>query len=329
MTIAFRPAIRSNTPVIVGIAGPTKSGKTFSALRLAQGLAGGKRVAMVNCEGARGHQYADHFSYDALDLSAPFTPQKYIEAVKAAQELHPGALIIDSMSHMHDGPGGLLEMHDDELDRMAGEDSKKRERVTWTAWIKPKRQENEFIYSLLACDFPTVLCFRAKEKIKIVPGKQPIDLGWQPIASDRVAFETLFSLMLPPHSKGVPDRETSEMRDPFDKMIKWDAQVDETFGRRIAEWAAGGSKINGAPSSPAIATATDAASASDGVPAYISPDQAIQIGDLLRENRIDAEKFCAAAHAKSVPFILAADYQRALDAIEATLENRRRKVTNG
>jgi hypothetical protein len=31
-----------------------------------------------------------------------------------------------------------------------------------------------------------ILCFRAKEKIKIVKGAEPIDLGWQPIASESI-----------------------------------------------------------------------------------------------------------------------------------------------
>lgn len=237
----FRPAVREQTPLIVGLAGPTKSGKTYSAHRLAQGLANGGVVAMLNAEGARGHQYADKFKYVACDIEPPYSPARYTEAIEAAKLLSPAVLIIDSASHMHDGPGGMLEYHDAELDRMAGkEDWKKRERMTWTAWIRPKADENQFIYAMLGVRCPVILCFRAKEKLKIVSGKPPIDLGWQPIASDRVSFETIFTLVLPPHCKGVPDLALSDMREPFDTMVPTDRPLDERLGKQLAEWAAGG-----------------------------------------------------------------------------------------
>lgn len=241
MTISFRPATRENTPIVAGLAGPTKSGKTKSAHRLAQGIAQGAPVAMINTEGAKGHQYADQFQYIAADLTAPFRPQRYTEALKAALALspRPAVVIIDSLSHMHDGPGGILEWHEEELDRLAGDDKKRRERSTWTAWIRPKAAENEFIYTMLGADCHLILCFRAKEKIKIVTGKPPIDLGWQPIAGERVAFETLFTLVLPPHCKGVPDLSISEMREPFDTLIPQGQQLSEKTGEAIAKWATG------------------------------------------------------------------------------------------
>lgn len=238
----FRPATRENTPLIIGIGGPTKSGKTYSALRLATGLANGGQIAMLNCEGPRGHQYAEKFNYGACDLEPPFRATRYVEVMEEARKIKPAVLIIDSGSHMHDGPGGCLEWHEEELDRMAGTDWKKRERATFAAWVKPKAAENAFIYSMLGMDCAVVLCLRAKEKIKLVKGKDPIDLGWQPIVGERVAFETIFTLMLPPHSKGVPDLEISEMREPFDALVPAGKQIDEQLGEQLAAWARGTAK---------------------------------------------------------------------------------------
>lgn len=244
----FRPAKRENTPLIVGIAGPTKSGKTYSAHRLAKGLcAPGKHVAMVNAEGARGHQYADEFDYIACDIKPPYRPTAYEEPlIELLRRNDIGAVIVDSMSHMHDGPGGMLEWHDELAKKMAKRGTKseaeyeaKLERVTWAAWIEPKAGENSFVYRLLELACPVILCFRAKEKLKIVPGKQPIDLGWQPISSDRVAFETLFTLVLPPHSKGVPDLSISEMRKPFDTLVPAGKPIDEELGGKLRAWSAG------------------------------------------------------------------------------------------
>jgi hypothetical protein len=243
----FRPAKRENTPLIVGIAGPTKSGKTMSALRLAAGLTDDyERIAMLNAEGARGEQYADWFEgkykkkYMNCNIDAPYSPERYTEALLSMKAMRPTVGIIDSASHMHDGPGGLLEYHEAELKRMSRDDESKRDKYNFTAWIKPKAAENKFIYTMLAMECPIILCFRAKEKLKIVPGRAPIDLGWQPIAGDRITFETIFTLVLPPHSKGIPDLEQSEMRQPFDTMVPKDKPIDEELGRKLTEWAKGG-----------------------------------------------------------------------------------------
>jgi hypothetical protein len=249
MSFTFRPAKREHTPLIIGIAGPTKSGKTYSAHRIAAGLAQGGPVVMINAEGAKGHQYADEFDYIATDITMPYRPERYTEALTAvlALEPRPAVVIIDSASHMHDGPGGLLEYHEAELDRMAGNDNGKRSRMTWAAWIKPKAAENEFIYTMLGADCHIILAFRAKEKIKVVRGADPIDLGWQPIAGDRITFETIFTLTLPPHSKGVPDLAVSEMRKPFDEIVPVGQQLSEETGKALAGWAAGGAVVS-APS---------------------------------------------------------------------------------
>ena len=241
MTLEIRPAVREDTPLIVGLAGPTKSGKTYSAHRLARGLTPGGKIIMINAEGKRGHMYADKFKYDKIDIYPPYTPAIYEEAVELAGKAKPDAVIIDSASHLHDGPGGLLEYHEAELDRLCGKDAPewKRKKATWTAWIKPKAEENRFVYMMLALDCPIVLCFRAKEKLRIVTGEEPVKLGWQPIASDRVAFETMVTLVLPPHCKGVPDLDASELREPFDTLIPIGQPIDEELGRTMAQWATG------------------------------------------------------------------------------------------
>ncbi len=241
MSFSFRPAIREHTPMIIGLAGPSKSGKTFSALRLAIGLSNGGKIAMINTEGKRGNQYADKFQYLVTDLSEPFSMKRYEEAIKAAGSINPTVIIIDSISHAHEGIGGMLDQHEKELDRLAGTDYKKRERMTWAAWVKPKQDEATMINSMLQMGCHIILCFRAKEKIKIIKGQEPIDLGWKPIASDRIHFETAFTLILPPHSEGIPDIEASEFRTPYDTIIKA-KQLNEDMGKRLSEWASGGVK---------------------------------------------------------------------------------------
>lgn len=254
MSFTFRPARRENTPLIIGIAGPTKSGKTYSALRIGTGLANGAPLIMLNAEGARGHQYADSFKYLACDLVPPYRYPMYEAALREAWAQKPGAIIIDSISHAHDGPGGFLEWHEEELDRMAGPDFKKRDRSNFAAWIKPKAAENAFRYALLEIDCPIILCMRAKEKIRIVKGQDPIDLGWQPIVGESLSFETIFTVTLPPHSRGVPDLDSSDLREPFDRLIPKGKALDESLGHTLSAWAKGTtqSAADPAPESPPL-----------------------------------------------------------------------------
>jgi hypothetical protein len=216
---------------------------------------------MINAEGARGHQYADEFDYTAIDITRPYRPERYTEALRytLALDPKPAVVIIDSMSHMHNGPGGLIEYQSDELDRLAGTDQKRRDRMNPTAWIKPKAAENAFIYTMLEADCSLVLCFRAKEKTKW--GGTPVPLGLQPVAGEQIAFETMFTLMLPPHCKGVPNLEISELRKPFDKLIPAGVPLDENLGRALGAWAAGSAELSAAHA-PSVPTETP----TDGIP---------------------------------------------------------------
>ena len=63
----FRRAIRANQPLLIGLAGPSGSGKSFSGLRLAKGLAGGKRIAAIDSENGRLSLYAEKFDFDTMD----------------------------------------------------------------------------------------------------------------------------------------------------------------------------------------------------------------------------------------------------------------------
>lgn len=236
MSYIFRPPIRQTIPLVIGIAGPTKSGKTYSAHRLAVGLAGGKPVAVVNAEGPKGHQYVERFTYLACDLTAPFRPSVYTDVLRDVAKIEPGVVIMDSASHMHDGPGGMLEWHKELCLDMARGDAKRAEKMKAVAWVTVREAENQFIYQMGEMKCHLILCFRAKEKIKITKSGEWIELGWQPIAAERVAFETIFTLMLPPHSKGVPDLDISDMREPFDTMVPVGKPIDENLGRALAKW---------------------------------------------------------------------------------------------
>lgn len=105
MSMTFRPAVRTQTPILLGLAGPSRSGKTYSALRIATGLAQGQPIFMIDTESGRGLMYAEKFTYQYGELSAPFTSERYLQAIEDAKAAGAKVIIVDSMSHEHEGPG--------------------------------------------------------------------------------------------------------------------------------------------------------------------------------------------------------------------------------
>lgn len=245
----FRPAKRENVPVIVGVAGGTGSGKSMSAMEIATGLAGGKPFAVIDTEARRALAYADLYKFDHGELKSPFRPNAYAEAIAAADEAGYPVIVVDSASHEHAGEGGLLDMHDEELDRMTkGDDSwSKRERFTMAAWIKPKMEHKAFVQKLLQLRAHLVLCFRAEEKLdmvkvdgktKIVPKEGPTGLhGWMPIAEKNLPYELTCSFLLLASNPGVPlPIKLNAQHRPFFPL---DKPITRAAGEALARWGAG------------------------------------------------------------------------------------------
>lgn len=270
MTFTFRPAVRENVGLLIGLAGGTGSGKTFSAMRLAAGIAGDKRFAVIDTEAGRAKHYADRFKFDHGDLAPPFSPDRYSQAIKAADDAKYPVIVVDSASHVHAGDGGLLDMHEAELERMAGSDYKKREACKMAAWIKPKSQHKAMVNRLLQIRAHLILCFRAEEKVepvyvdgkmKMVPKKSRTGKdGWIPICEKNLPFEMTCSFLLLSDRPGVP--EPIKLEEQHRALFPSDKPINEDTGRALAAWAAGGLPVmsSSSPSNDAAKrdTAADA-----------------------------------------------------------------------
>jgi len=254
-TFEHAPAVRRSVPVLLGLFGPSGSGKTYTADRLAAGMerVTKKPTFFIDTEAGRALHYADLFKFEHVPFVAPFGPLDYLAALQYCARQGAGQIICDSLSHVWEGEGGVLEMHEQQIDRMAGTDlsskevREKRERVKMTAWIKPKAEIRRLINGLLQIDCNFIFCFRAKEKMKIVTGKQPQALGFQPIIGDEFPYEMTMNLFLPPASNGVPDLAPTEVGEramlkipaQFRSLMKPGMVLTEDTGEALARWAMG------------------------------------------------------------------------------------------
>ncbi len=249
MSITFRPAVRESAQVIIGLVGPSGGGKTKTALRLADGLAGGRRYAFIDTEAGRALHYADEHQFDHGDLKPPFRPGAYADAIAAADAAGYPVIIVDSFSHEHAGEGGLLDWHEEEFARLGHRDA-----VKMTAWIKPKMAHKQMVQRLLQVRAHLILCFRAEQKVDMVKNEQTGKMEiipkrtlsgfseWIPIAEKNLLFELTASFLLTPDKPGFP--QPIKLEGKHRPYFPLDQPITEESGRRLAAWARGTGVLN-------------------------------------------------------------------------------------
>lgn len=289
MGYEFRPAVRDNASVIIGLSGASGSGKTLSALILATGLAGPTgRIAYIDTERGRALHYAPApgvpadpskgtFAFHHAELNPPFSPARYLEAIKAADEAGFGVIVVDSTSHEWEGEGGVLDMQEIEFQRLGGRDS-----VKMKSWITPKGEHKKMVNRAIQSRAHLVLCFRAQEKVKIVKGPggkqeiiqasdRPVAERWEPICEKRLPYELTVSLVLTPSDPGVPvPLKLQAQHRPF---FPEGRKIDLAAGAGLAAWSAGRTS---AAAPPAIDTTPDA-----GTDAPLTRGEVRQLEQLL------------------------------------------------
>lgn len=238
MTFQFKQALRTETSLLIGIAGPTGSGKTYSALRLATGLADGGKIGFIDTEAGRALHYADKFTFDHGELKPPFTPEAYTDAISAYEKAGYKVIVIDSLSHEWEGEGGLLEW----ADRLAETVKAPKN------WTKPKMAHKRMVNKMLQSRAHLIFCLRAEDKIKITKdkdGKMVIikaeDIAprdrWIPICEKRFMYELTISMIMTADNPGVPIPIKIQKQHKF--ALPDGKEVSEDAGTQLSLWAQG------------------------------------------------------------------------------------------
>lgn len=195
----FKPATREAVQPLIALYGESNSGKTYSALLLARGLAGPDgKIALIDTETGRGALYADQIpgGYLRGDLNPQFTPDAYGAALDAAEKAGAAVAVVDSFSHEWEGDGGVCDM--------AGDIEHRTGKTGLHCWKEPKTAHQRLILRLMRSRIPVICCLRAKFKtknqkqvdektgrVKQVPVK---DDFMTPIQSDGFVFEATIIL---------------------------------------------------------------------------------------------------------------------------------------
>lgn len=185
MGFTFTKATKKQAKLRLALVGPAGSGKTKSSLKIAQGLNAG-RIGLIDSERGSASKYSDEFDFDQLCLDS-FSPENYIEAIKAAEQAGFGVLIIDSLSHAWSGKDGALEQVD-----LATMRSRSKNQFT-DGWRAVTPMHNRLVDAMLSCNMHLIATMRTKTEYVIEKDDRgrtvPRKVGLQPVQRSGLEYE--------------------------------------------------------------------------------------------------------------------------------------------
>ena len=229
----FKKAVREDIWLKTLLIAPSGGGKSYSALRMATGVANAmtkdfgneERIAFIGTEQKRDLYYADEFDYDILQLNKPFTPESYIDAIDQALDGGYKIIVIDSLTHEWKGTGGVLEIHS----KIPGN--------SYTAWGKVTPRHEAFLDKIIDSQAHIFATVRGKDKYTVeeVNGKSvpvKIALGYE----QREGLEYLFTCSFNIDQNTNIADSVKDNTHLFESMNK---VLDEKDGVRLYDWAKG------------------------------------------------------------------------------------------
>ncbi|MEW9840547.1 ATP-binding protein [Pseudomonas juntendi] len=217
----FKKAERKQAKLRLALAGPSGSGKTMSALLMAKGLGG--RIAVIDTEHGSASLYADIADFDVLELHAPYSPERYAEAITAAEQAGYSVLIIDSYSHEWTGSGGCLESNE----KLAHQKFKGN---TWAAWNETTPRHRKLTDKILTSPLHIICTMRSKTETVQGEGKKVIKLGMKSEQRDGTDYE--FTVVLDITHDGHAAIASKDRTKLFDQP----EVISEDTGRRLLAW---------------------------------------------------------------------------------------------
>jgi hypothetical protein len=255
MSFTIRQAKRSATKLRLLVSGPSGAGKTWGALQVAKGLGG--RCVVIDTEEGSSDIYDHLHNFDVIDLKPPFTPERYIEAIEAAEQAGYDVIVVDSITHEWSGKGGCLELVD-EIARAQFRGN------TWSAYSVITPRHRAFIDAMLRSSAHIIATGRSKtETAQVDDGgrKKVAKLGMKVETRDGVEYEftTVLDLIHDGHFATASKDRTGIFAGQDPKPI-----TVET-GRKLLAWLSGGipAPVVAAPSPAKTATAVQGPAPAD------------------------------------------------------------------
>lgn len=223
----LKKAARQQVKLRLNISAPSGAGKTMSALLMANGLVGSwDKIAVIDTENGSASLYSHLGEFNVIDMKAPFTPEKYTDALTTCVNAGIEAIIIDSSSHEWNC---LLEENE-----LLAQTSFRGN--TWSAWSKTTPRHDKFVNSVLHCPAHVITCTRSKMETVMGEGKKVHKVGMKDVQREGWEYELTVSLNL--------DRDTHLATPSKDRTNLFEGKqpflISEETGKMIKSWCENG-----------------------------------------------------------------------------------------
>jgi len=224
----LQKATRKRAKIKMALQGPSGSGKTYSALLIAFGLCEDfSKVAVIDTEHHSAELYAHLGGFQVLNLSGPFTPEKYIQALDVCQKAGMEVVIIDSVTHEWEN---LLEYHSS----LQGN--------SFTNWAKVTPRHSGFIKKILQAPFHVISTVRTKQDYvlnekngRMIPEK----VGLKSVQREGLDYEWTLVFDLDMKNNAIASKDRTGLF-----FGKPETKVSMDIGKQILEWCQSGSDIS-------------------------------------------------------------------------------------
>ncbi|CAI0821154.1 Uncharacterised protein [Serratia entomophila] len=222
----FEKAMRKKAKLRLALTGPSGSGKTYSALLIAKGIGG--KIAVIDTEKGSASLYSDIAEFDVLELEPPFSPERFIEAIQAAEDAGYETLIIDSITHEWGGVGGCLEL----VDTIA---KAKYRGNSWSAWSEINPRHRLFLDAILRSPMHIIATMRSKTETAQVEEngrKKVAKLGMKSEQRDGVEYEftTVLDIAHETHH-AIASKDRTKLFSNSDPLV-----ISESTGKMLLDW---------------------------------------------------------------------------------------------
>lgn len=223
--LELRKATRKKAKIRLGLSAVSGGGKTYSSLLIAKGLAGGnmEKIALIDTENGSGDLYANLGDYNVITLEAPYTPERYIECLKACENAGMEVVIIDSITHEWDGKGGILEISNS----MAGN--------SYTNWAKLTPRHQAFIDSILQSKCHIITTVRRKQDYEMTTNSAgklvPQKVGLKEVTREGFEYELTVNIELDTMHNATSSKDRTGLF-----AGKPEFKPSEETGRLLLEW---------------------------------------------------------------------------------------------
>jgi len=226
--LQLRKATRQKAKIRLGLSSVSGGGKTYSSILISKGLASSMdKIALIDTENGSGDLYANLGDYNVITLEAPYTPERYIEAITACENAGIEVIIIDSITHEWDGKGGILEISNS----MTGN--------SYTNWAKLSPRHQSFIDKILQCKAHVITTVRRKQDYEMTTNSQgklvPQKVGLKEVTREGFEYELTVNLELDTNHNATVSKDRTGLF-----IGKPEFKPSESTGVMLLDWCENG-----------------------------------------------------------------------------------------